>query len=104
MAFFDFLKPLMVKAPELTYFDHLVGELESLETAQAAEPSDSAPRRLTPEAAQKVQYLKDNREKVGWNDLYLFEMLLADVRPRGALRSKVLSLRRDYRSIGGQVE
>ena len=73
MAFFDFLKPLMVKAPELTYFDHLVGEFESLETALAAEPADAAPRVMLAEAAKKVSTLKAKRQEatVDWNDLYL---------------------------------
>ncbi len=106
MAFFDFLKPLMVKAPEQTYFDHLGGEFESLETALAALPAAAAPRVLIAETAKKVADLRAKREDgaINWNDLYLFEMLLADVRPAGLLRSKVLSLRRDYRSVAGQVE
>src|SRR5215212_2192151 len=113
MAFFDFLKPLMVKAPELTYFNHLAGEFESLETAMAAEPADAAgahtpaaARRVFAEAAKKVEALKARRQEgtIDWNDLYLFEMLLADLRPAGTLRSKVLSMRRDYRSVVGQVE
>ncbi len=106
MAFFDFLKPLMVRAPELTYFDHLVGEFDSLEASLAAEPADSAPRVLLVETAKRVEFLRAKRQDgtIDWNDLYLFEMLLADLRPDGALRSKVLSLRRDYRSVAGQVE
>src|SRR5215204_5898518 len=106
MAFFDFLKPLRVKAPEQTYFDHLVGEFESLETASAVGPADAAPRAMIAGAAKKVADLKAKREEgtINWNDLYFFEMLLADVRPVGLLRSKVLSLRRDYRSVVGQVE
>src|SRR5215210_7026941 len=116
MAFFDFLKPLMVKAPELTYFNHLVGEFESMETAIAAEPAaagddasahkPAAARRVLAEATKKVEAIKAKRQEgtIDWNDLYLFEMLLADLRPTGTLRSKVLSLRRDYRSVAGQVE
>lgn len=116
MAFFDFLKPLMVKAPELTYFNHLVGEFESLETTMAAEPAaaagdegahmPAASRRVFAEATKKVEAIKAKRQEgtIDWNDLYLFEMLLADLRPVGSLRSKVLSLRRDYRSVAGQVE
>src|SRR4051812_21091201 len=117
MAFFDFLKPLMVKAPELTYFNHLVGEFESLETTMAADPAAAAAGdegAHTPaaspwvfaEATKKIEAIKAKRQEgtIDWNDLYLLEMLLAEVRPVGALRSKVLSLRRDYRSIAGQVE
>jgi hypothetical protein len=164
MAFWDFIKPLMIKAPEVTYFDHLAGEFESLATAFAAEPPAPAPtpgaeaaahpseagptapdaatpqtggaadegaddsaddsggggsgaaaaetrptetaRRVFAEARRTVARLKRKRDEksIDWNDLYLFEMLLADVRPAGSLRSKVLSLRRDYRSVAGQVE
>jgi hypothetical protein len=137
MAFLDFLKPLMIKAPELTYFDHLLGEFESLETALTAAPpttghAPDAPvtsppdaaaytsppdaelagqtalttQRMLAEARRKVEALKVKRrdQTVDWNDLYLMEMLLADLRPVGTLRAKVLSLRRDYRSVAGQVE
>ncbi len=133
MAFWDFLKPLKLKAPEITYFNHLAGELKSLETIQAPKPPAAEPptaeppageppaavppvtppsdaaataRRMIAEIGKKVEALKAKRddETIDWNDLYLLEMLLAEVRPVGALRSKVLSLRRDYRSIAGQVE
>lgn len=150
MAFTDFFKPLKIKAPELTYFDHLLGEYESLVAAppapayvprgSAAQPAaqpagadgqtdalaaatpdadaqppaaESAagadadiPRAITGEAKRLVESLTARRNDgtLGWNDLYLFEMLLADVRPVGTLRSKVLSLRRDYRNVAGQVE
>src|SRR4051812_22101320 len=117
MAFFDFLKPLMVKAPERTYFNHLVGEFESLETTMATDPAaaaagdeDAHTPAASPwvfaEATKRVEALKAKRQEgtIDWNDLYLFEMLLADLRPVGALRSKVLSLRRDYRNVAGQVE
>lgn len=137
MAFLDFLQPLMIKAPELTYFDHLLGEFESLETALTAAPpnttdatdatftsppdaaahtsppgAESAAQtavttmRVLAEARRRVEALRVKRgnETIDWNDLYLMEMLLADLRPVGTLRTKVLSLRRDYRSVAGQVE
>ncbi|HEX8558524.1 MAG TPA: hypothetical protein VF668_10495 [Pyrinomonadaceae bacterium] len=142
MAFWDFLQPLMVKAPELTYFDHLVQEFESLKTAMAAEAADpsgaagggpvtsppdggfytSPPgagawagagvgenaraRRVIADAVRKIEALGARRRQneIDWNDLYLLELLLADARPVGALRAKVLSVRRDYRSVAGQVE
>lgn len=117
MAFFDFLKPLMVKAPELAYFDHLLGEYEAIKTALAAEPADAAEavrkRAIIAKAEQaegdrkgKIEDFRASREEGGisWNELYLFEMLLADLRPVGMLRGKVLSLRRDYRSVAGQAE
>lgn len=118
MAFLDVLKPLKLKAPEITYFNHLVGEFESFQTIQAPTPPAAVPpvtppsdaastaQRMIAEIGKKVEALKTKRESetIDWNDLYLLEMLLAEVRPVGALRSKVLSLRRDYRSIAGQVE
>jgi hypothetical protein len=176
MAVFDFIKPLIIKAPEVTYFNHLLGEFESFEAAfardivstadkpaaqitqtagepapasdqdgedaqqseEAGEPnggqvedaaqpqstaadadaraasetavatrrSDEVARRVIAGAKSKIRELTQKRddETLDWNDLYLFEMLLAEVRPAGTLRSKVLSLRRDYRSIAGQIE
>jgi hypothetical protein len=179
MAFFDFIKPLNIKAPEITYFDHLVGEFESIEAALAGEATGPAKKPAAPaapppggaartptqdekaagqageaagqvkdaarqakadatagaatpqakdaaqaetaasdkqsadaargilrEAKEKVAALKAKRgdETLDWNDLYKLERLLAEVRPIGALRGKVLSLRHDYRSVAGQVE
>jgi hypothetical protein len=161
MALFDFIRPLIIKAPEITYFDHLVSEFESMETAFASEeaaaasvlraPSESPAddgglgegdaeqteaerraaaakraeaekraaaaalaaqkaaemaRRVFEQAKVKVKELMAKRyeQTIDWSDIYLLEMLLADVRPVGSLRAKVLSLRRDYRSVAGQVE
>jgi hypothetical protein len=150
MALFDFIKPLNIKAPEITYFDHLLGEFESFEASVAAEaqtpfekpaaaavpprsvvtspPTDEdtaqgedaalaaaaaaaresveAARRVLRAAKPMVEKLKEKRkdETLDWNDLYHMEMILADARPVGSLRGKVLSLRHDYRSVAGQVE
>lgn len=146
MAFFDFIKPLNIKAPEITYFDHLLGEFESFEASLAAEaqarvekpaaavvqpprevtspPTDEdmalgedaalaaaresaeAARRMLRAAKPEVEKLNKKRkdETLDWNDLYYIEMILADARPVGSLRGKVLSLRHDYRSVAGQVE
>lgn len=116
-----FFKRMQLKAPEITYFNHLVGEFESLAlqnsrpalaSPPAAElivppcPASATVQRLIAEIGKKVEALKLKRdqETIDWNDLYLLEMLLAEVRPVGELRSKVLSLRRDFRSVAGQVE
>ena len=153
MALFDFIRPLMIKAPEVTYFDHLVSEFESMETtflseeaaaakvlsetaepaadegaageqteeerraaaaaraeakkraAQAHKAAEMA-RRVFEETKAKVGELRAKRywHTIDWSDIYLLEMLLAEVRPVGSLRAKVLSLRRDYRSVAGQIE
>lgn len=161
MALTDVFKRLRIKAPEITYFNHLLGEFESLEAGavggvpapglpappadQAALPStptgeedtktedDAGPvdgaagptaagvaerrpaaaagqaearRKILAWARPRIKELvtKRNDETLEWNDLYLFEMILADVRPGGTLRSRLLSLRRDYRNVAGQVE
>ncbi len=84
-----------LRAPELVYFDHLYSEYSSLQSKITDAEAKATLDKI-------VQKRKD--ETLSWNDLYYFELILADVRPIETLRSKILSLRFDYRSVAGQIE
>src|ERR1700748_2643339 len=87
------------KAPENTYFDHLYSEFLTLEAQPAA--GQRAPQ-VGPNVDNLIE--KRNTGSLDWNDIYRFELILADLRPISTLRGKILSLRHDYLSIAGQSE
>lgn len=83
------------QAPIVLYFEHLASEYNTLK-AQVEDAEDLGTIELLNE--------KRKTQKLSWNDLYTFELLLAKYRPHEQLRSKVLQLRNDYRSVAGQQE
>ncbi|MDQ3743670.1 MAG: hypothetical protein M3444_04745 [Acidobacteriota bacterium] len=94
----DLLELMQTKAPENTYFDHLYSEFLTVEPPLTSPPA--------PEVGKKVADLVEKRKAgtLDWNDVYRFELILADLRPASTLRGKVVSLRHDYLSIAGQAE
>ncbi|HKS27621.1 MAG TPA: hypothetical protein VJS44_07365 [Pyrinomonadaceae bacterium] len=84
-----------MKAPIIVYFEHLTSEYSTLK-ALVKEAEDL-------ETVQRLNE-KKKRDELSWNDLYTLELILAKYRPREQLRSKVIQLRNDYRSVAGQAE
>jgi hypothetical protein len=99
MGLQQFLKLRRMCAPELLYFDHLNSEYLVMRAAippgQDLEALDSL--------------IKDGESKradqsLTWNDIYSIELALAYYHPVESLRSKIIRLRYNYRSIAGQAE
>jgi hypothetical protein len=81
--------------PELLYFDHLYSEYRALKSAITIEGDTALFDEL---------YSKREDVTLSWNDVYLFELNLAKFLPVDRLRSRIVTLRYDYRSIAGQKE
>ena len=81
--------------PELLYFDHLYSEYRALKSAITIEGDIALFDEL---------YSKRENVTLSWNDVYLFELNLATFLPVDRLRSRIVTLRYDYRSIAGQKE
>ena len=81
--------------PELLYFDHLYSEYRALKSAITIEGDIALFDEL---------YSKRENVTLSWNDVYLFELNLAKFLPVDRLRSRIVTLRYDYRSIAGQKE
>lgn len=90
-----FLKIRPMDAPVLLYFDHLYSEYLAIKSTI----NDA-------EAKSFIEKLPAKREDatLSWNDVYYFELILANFQPVEKLRSKIMRLRYDYRSVAGQKE
>lgn len=90
-----YLKIRQMYAPELLYFDHLYSEYLAIKSAIHDE-----------EAKAFIDKLPAKRDvaELSWNDVYYFELILANFQPVEKLRSKIMRLRYDYRSVAGQKE
>ena len=84
-----------IRPPILICFEHLYSEYLSAKSGIEDE-----------EAKSFIEKLPAKKEDLSleWNDLYYFELILAKYQPVEKLRSKVVRLRYDYRSIAGQKE
>lgn len=89
------LKPNTMQSPVFIAFDHLYSEYltvkSGIEDTEALALIEAFPA-------------KKNDSSLCWNDLYYLELILARKQPVEKLRSKVIRLRFDYRSIAGQKE
>lgn len=95
MSISKYLNLRDMRAPIVVYFEHLTSEYSTIK-AQVKDAEDLA----------TIDRLNERMEKdeLSWNDLYTFELILAKYRPREQLRSKLIQLRNDYRSVAGQQE
>jgi hypothetical protein len=95
MGLASFLSLRQMQAPIIVYFEHLDSEYRALKSKITA-----------PEDINTIDLLDEKRKSddFSWNDLYTFELILANYRPVEQLRSKVIQLRNDYRSVAGQRE
>lgn len=84
-----------IRPPVLIAFDHSFSEYLSIKS----EIEDD-------EAKLFIDKLesKKNDKSLAWHDLYYFELVLAEYLPLEKLRSKIMRLRYDYRSVVGQTE
>ena len=89
---------LKKQSPMTIQFDHLYGEYQTIKIQVQKEDRDAA------EYIEKDLVKKKTEDILTWNDLYYFDLILANFYPFEKLRSKVIRLRRDYRSIAGQKE
>lgn len=89
---------MQMKAPENMYFDHLYSEFLMVGSGLNSPPAS--------DAEAKVAALHEKRQAgtLNWNDVYLFELIIADIQPASTLRGKIMSLRHDYLSVAGQAE
>jgi hypothetical protein len=95
MSLSSYLSMREMQAPIILYFEHLDSEYRTLKA-----------RITDAEDINTLDLLNEKRKSddLSWNDLYTFELILTKYRPRERLRSKVLQLRNDYRSVAGQQE
>lgn len=84
-----------IEPPELICFDHLYSEYLTIKS----DIDDDGARAFIDNLPSKKEDLS-----LSWNDLYYFELVLAKYQPVEKLRSKVMRLRYDYRSVAGQKE
>jgi hypothetical protein len=87
--------PSKIQPPVLIAFEHLYSEYLAVKSAI----KDEEVAALIEEILAKKKDLT-----LSWNDLYYLELILAKNQPVEKLRSKVIRLRFDYRSIAGQKE
>ena len=99
MGLQQFLKLRRMCAPELLYFDHLNSEYLVM---RAAIPPGQDLEAL--DALIKDGGSKRADQTLTWNDIYSIELALAYYHPVDSLRSKIIRLRYNYRSIAGQAE
>lgn len=102
--------------PIIMYFDHLDSELKTItppisdETERAAikllhdKRRAGEKKKRASKGAEGAGETEDKVDELSWQDLYTFELILAQHLPVEKLRSKVMQLRNDYRSIVGQQE
>lgn len=120
MRFWKYLELDSLRPPELICFDHLYSEYLTLKLGI----KDDAAVAFIEELSLKVEKEDEERKKevsggrkenkegaevnkknsLSWNDLYYFELILADHLPVEKLRSKIVRLRSDYRSIASEKE
>ena len=83
------------RPPEVIAFEHLQSEYRTLKS-----------RINDDEAKSEIDELikTKNGKMISWSELYFFELTLAQHLPVEKLRSKVMGLRYDYRSVAGQKE
>jgi hypothetical protein len=79
----------------LLYFDHLLGLFGVL----AQKITDPVDKKVLDEARAK----RENNE-LEWKDIYSFDLILLKYLEIGQLKSRVLTLRSQYRNIAGQKE
>lgn len=96
-------------APVVLYFDHLDSEYKVIKSLVTGE-ADIATINLLYKKRKAIDENKrpgeeeNKADPLSWNDLYTFELILSKYLPVEKLRSKVMQLRNDYRSIVGQAE
>lgn len=95
MSLRNYLKLGKIRPPVLICFDHLYSEYLSIKSDIDNEDAKSF--------IDKLSAKKDDLS-LSWNDLYYFELIIAKYQAVEKLRSKVIRLRYDYRSIAGQKE
>jgi hypothetical protein len=95
MGLRNYLKIGKIRPPVLICFDHLYSEYLSVKSDINDQDAKSF--------IDKLPAKKDDLS-LSWNDLYYFELIIAKYQPVEKLRSKVIRLRYDYRSIAGQKE
>jgi hypothetical protein len=114
MKFWKYLELGSLRPPELICFDHLYSEY----LAMKLDIKDASAVQFIEDLAMKVKNAEEAPAAPGedwqgkglkpgalaWDDLYYFELILADAVPVEKLRTKIVRLRSDFRSIAGSQE
>jgi hypothetical protein len=114
MKFWKYLELGRLRPPEMICFDHLYSEYLSMKL----DIKDETARKFIEDLAQKVNAQDKDPPKpdedwqgkglrpdpLTWDELYYFELILADAIPVEKLRTKVIRLRSDFRSIATSQE
>jgi hypothetical protein len=112
MRFWKYLALDNLRPPELLCFDHLYseyltikGRIKDQEAVAFIDKLHSKVREEDEASGGKVAIDETRQsDSLSWNDLYYFELILADSIPIEKLRSKIVRLRSDYRSIASEKE
>ena len=119
-SFWNYLGLGRLRPPELILFDHLYSEYRSMKIGikskdeAAVEFIEGLSQKVKAEEAvnedtengKKGKAKERTRPKDGlsWDELYYFELILADHMPSERLRSKIVRLRSAYHSIASEKE
>ena len=90
-----FQAPLKLPKYGLLYFDHLLGLYDVL-AQKITEPAD---KKILDDARSKRE-----SGELEWKDIYSFDLVLLKYLEIGQLKSRLLTLRSQYRNIAGQKE
>lgn len=116
LKFWKYLELSRLRPPELICFDHLYSEylamkpaikesdvkfIDDLFTKVKAEDADN---QKAIEEGVRGKRPRPKSTHISWDELYYFELVLAEVMPAENLRSKIVRLRSDYSSIATEKE
>jgi hypothetical protein len=95
-------KRRLMLPPAIVYFDHLYSEYLALKST----PPDGNTTPIDEKTAALLEGINSKRNDLtlSWNDIYLFELAMTTFLPVERLRSRIMVLRYDYRSVAGQHE
>lgn len=111
MRFWKYLELDNLRPPELICFDHLYSEYMTMkgrikDDEAAAFIDDLFKKVKAEDEAIGTRKSGEPRQtdSLSWNDLYYFELILADCIPVEKLRSKIVRLRSVYKGIASEKE
>jgi hypothetical protein len=119
-SFWKYLGLGRLRPPELILFDHLYSEYRSMKIgikikdeaavefieglSQKVKAEEAASEESADEKKGRAKERARPKDCLSWDELYYFELILADHMPSERLRSKIARLRSAYQSIASEKE
>jgi hypothetical protein len=116
LKFWKYLELSRLRPPELICFDHLYSEylamkpdikesdVKFIDDLFAKVKAEDADNEKAMEEGVRGKRPRPKSTHLSWDELYYFELVLAEVMPAENLRSKIVRLRSDYGSIATEKE